>query len=235
MAVWAFIRLKKRVSFAPAISLPLVGCGCWMLALAMPVKLGGSGAVGPRPALFGILLLVAGAAGAPLSASVKRFAGGAIVAISLVSFLYLSVLTGRAVVSVRPFLDAAPASPGLTAAWVAGPHTSPTALNWEPELWAAGHYARRSKAVLINFPWLNLAFMPLTARNPGACAYDDPAPMAECLAAASSSASSRPDFDLLIAQDIEASALTARYGLLPISFNAGDLVVYAKPRTNAPK
>jgi len=234
----AFFRLwRKRgaLSSPGATSVPLMGAACLCLSLVFPTRLGGASNIGERFALAGMLFVIA-AAGVwtPLPVRMGRLVVAATIATSLAMFGYLFQVNHRAIAGIRQFLDAPVLPADLRAAWVIGNLPEPTELACEPQLWAAAHYARRSKAVLVNFGWLNKSFLNLAPRKPGACVYLNPDTMRSCLLDLSASPQ-RPELDLIIAGSTDASALSGAYGLRRLPFSTVSVAFYGKPAVVNPE
>jgi hypothetical protein len=237
-AAAAFFRpWRKRwaLSSTGATSVPLMGAACLCLSLVLPTRLGGGTSVGGRFALVGILFVIAAVAvGTPLPVRMARLVAAATFATSLALFAYLFQVNQRALAGIRPFLDAPVLPAGLRAAWVMGDLPELAELTCAPRFWAGAHYARRSKAVLVNYGWLDLLYLNLAPRKPGACGYLNCDKMRSCLLDFSASPQ-RPDLDLIISGSADASALGGAYGLRRLPFSTVSAGFWAKPGTVTPE
>ena len=55
-------------------------------------------------------------------------------------------------------------------------------LSFDPQFWAGAIYARRSEAILLNAPWVDLPIIMLGLARSHPCANNNPGPMGACFA-----------------------------------------------------
>jgi hypothetical protein len=162
--------------------LPLAaGILCLAAYPVMPFMVNGSAFFDERFPLFGLLLIFRFAGETPQSANARRWIPLALGALTL-------LVLGWQQTVLRPWANAlevlatAPAMPmGARGIVVTAASEDWDSVLYEPCEWTAGHYFVRSRALLVNNPWMNLPIMTLRPAQPSETDAKDPKHMTKLL------------------------------------------------------
>ncbi len=226
---------RSRV-FSRDSSLAITAAICVVLFAVAPFMINHGGYFYERFPIFALAFITAFAAGVRLP---QRLEGRLAAGLALVAFTCLSwqaVMKQKIIRDLAQLYDAPPAPAGRKAVvigaepwmkWRGAP------VNFDPYVWVGAHYLRRSKAVLLNSPWLDAPISILQPAAPHTCSFSDPYPMAECM----SGGPSMPMPDLAIAVNerrgapdpIPTDRLARSLGLRPLPIKAAYLSLYGRP------
>jgi hypothetical protein len=165
-----------------AASLAITGLLCAAVFIVAPEEMNGSGHFPERFAIFAAMFVLACSSGFPLGGRLKTAALIVIVVAACLNLVSLDRLNRTIIAELSPFLDTPPVGSGQLLALTAETDGPIHGLSFDPLFWAGAIYARRSEAILLNSPWVELPIMMLAPIAPPECANRNPGPMATCLA-----------------------------------------------------
>ena len=163
----------RRVRSAP-VALAAIGAICFALYCVAPPRMNGSFYFAERfPILWVLFLLAAAAALRPP----RRWSVSAGVAAACVTMCVLPVQwvqISRIGAQLAPALKSPPAATGSMGLIVGPQKLEPEGLSFNPYVWGGTHYFRRSRAILVNEPWMNLPIIMLRPTQMNPWSYLDP-------------------------------------------------------------
>jgi len=237
VAIWGWLRTRNGLRLAPAAMLFVEASVFCFIGLFSPARVSGGTNLGSRFFLFGVLLLLASGAVAPVSQKLRRALAGVFCIGASLCFIKLYRLELRVNAELLPLLEAPPAAAHLRIAWVTGVNSDPD-FTHDPRYWAVCHYIRRSRAVFANYGFLYLPYMNLGVRKTGRCQFLDPIAlpdrpsMQSCLLQAAGQPD-RPPIDVLVSASFDALSLASTYGLQHEPYSAGGIDFYGHPPVRA--
>ena len=142
-------------------------------------------------------------------------------------------LVSRIATRIAPALDCPPAQAGSVGLIVGPPKALPEGLAFDPYLWSAAHYFRRSGAILANAPWMDLPILMMRPAHPSRWSYLDPDDAAQAMADAMAGGQALPDLDFVVREgpaDFEMDAMLNRMGWSNSTGNSEFLRVFRRHR-----
>lgn len=210
IAVAVYLWRQRRELRASQLSVALMSMACLAIAVVAPSKVSGGTHIAQRFALYGFVLLLAAGASTPMSPFVRKSAVACGLPVVLFILFTLGQVHRGVLARVSSVFDAPPAPPEAKIAWVVSDSAGQTKeMNWAPLRHLGAHYARRSKGVLVNFEWLNVSYMNLSPVLKHGCMFQT---NQACFSTQSAGAG-RPDIDVVIAGQTDATKVAALYGL----------------------
>lgn len=214
-----------------AVALIATSSICFALYGIVPPRINGSWYFAERfPILWALFLLAAAAALRP-----PRWwsvATGAIALCVTVGVLLPQWgLVSRIATRIAPALDCPPAQAGSVGLIVGPPKALPEGLAFDPYLWSAAHYFRRSGAILANAPWMDLPILMMRPAHPSRWSYLDPDDAAQAMADAMAGGQALPDLDFVVREgpaDFEMDAMLNRMGWSNSTGNSEFLRVFRR-------
>ncbi len=249
LALWRWGAGGRSRVLARESALMVASVLCVLIYAAGPFEVNYGAYFPQRFPIFGLAFAAAFAAALRLNVRARISMVAGIAVISVACLVWQAVMKQKIIDNLALVYDA-PVAPALRRALVisAEPITQrteyPQAFN--PYLWAGLHYLRRSHAVFLNGVWLDAPIAMLEPAREHRCSFQDPFPMAECLAGVPDDEDGRvpgagvgpfPEADILIALDrgvptpewISTDYVASSLGMSPTSMRTGFLRIFARP------
>jgi hypothetical protein len=165
-------------------ALAITAAICVVLFAVAPFMVNHGGYFYERFPIFALAFLTAFAAGVSLGPRLERRLSAGLAALAFVCLSWQAAMKHQIIGNLAPLYDA-PLAPARRMAVVIGAEPwmkwPGAPVNFDPYVWVGAHYLRRSKAVLLNSPWLDAPIAMLQPAAPHTCSFSDPYPMAECM------------------------------------------------------
>lgn len=173
-AVAAGLRRRHRGVSSGAKALLAASAACFAAYCLVPQRMNGSFYFAERFPILWVLFLLAGAAAIPLPRGWTLAAGGLAIATTL-GLLVQQHVKVEEIASRMALAGRIPlAQPGDVGLIVASSRETPPGLQFNPYMWSAVHYFRRSRAILANDPWMDMPQIMLRPMQPNRWSYLDP-------------------------------------------------------------
>lgn len=224
-----------QVKAALSPTLFVAGAVSMVLTFLSPARVSGGTNISSRLWVFGVLMIMAAGAIAPLRQQFRQAAAAALFLSTLASFVVLYRMDVRLNEESRVYLETPVAPAGSQLYWITDYVKTEEQYSHSPHYWQACYYALRSKAIFANYGFLYVPYMNLRPKNWGKCTGLDPTvlpdrpAMGTCLMD-SRNDQDRPKIDVLLSTLPEGDAIAAAYGLQPMQQKAGAVAFYAKPK-----
>lgn len=199
-AAAAVIYSLRRRGGVPAAASALLAASaaCFAAYCLVPQRMNGSFYFAERFPILWVLFLLAGAAGLRLPHSWNLAAGGISVAITA-GLLVQQRSKVEEIASRIALCEQIPrAKSGDVGLIVASSRETPAGLQFNPYMWSAVHYFRRSHAILANDPWMNMPQIMLRPARPNRWSYLDPDDAEAPFLGSAAAGTSAQDLDFVV-------------------------------------
>ncbi|MBC7925969.1 MAG: hypothetical protein H7039_09970 [Bryobacteraceae bacterium] len=236
VAIAAAVPAALRKLPRAAVVCLLTSAACYLLYVFAPVPLNGATYFANRFPIFWVVFLFASAAALPtaLPSAHSRFRYAVPVLAIPVALLSLFLQwrhTSATAAELTPTLNAKVIGPGSLGLICSDSARDPI-RSYDPHLWLGVHYFRRSKAVLVNAPWMYLPHIMLKPVKASDWDFIDPHPMADYLGAGDVKQLPSSNLAFMIRAGRNTPKIaeaTGRWGYKPAGYDNGIFEVYAKP------
>jgi hypothetical protein len=232
VALVAGLWQNRRKIRPPASALLLSSGACFLLYCVVPERLNASFYFAERFPILWVLFLLAGTAALPPSRRWSIAAGAVAVCVTATMLLQQRAniaAIGSEIARMQQLPLAKAGSVGLIAA---ASRETPPGLQFNPYMWSAVHYFRRSRAILANDPWMNAPLIMLAPARADRWSYLDPGDAGKALMSGQVSGTDTGHLDFVVQMgppDSEIDGLMHRYGWSD-SGPPGDLLrIYRRP------
>jgi|SRR5579871_561067 len=226
----AVARQRRIAISSRAMALASASFLCFLLFALMPEWVGGGAFVRERfPIFFVLFLLAAAAAAAP--AIRWSYAPGVIALAVLCLTLGLQYRRAEPMAAdLQRLLLADPSQPSTAGMLLQGKSPLELDLNFDPYYWAGAHYFRRSHAILLNAPWLDVPIYMLRPSQPAPWNYLDPQPETAYVSSHAGCGSPRLDFAVLVGSEVPHGVDSAIRGhcLVPAARAGQRVTIYTR-------
>jgi hypothetical protein len=207
---------KNRRNLRPAVTALLAAsAACFLLYCVVPVRVSGGFYFEDRFPILWMLFLLAGTAGLRLPRAWSMAAGGLAVAVAAI-LLFQQRINVSEIASRIALVEQLPAAkPGSVGLIISPTHDVPYGLQFNPYMWSAVHYFRRSQAFLANDPWMDLPLIMLRPAHATRWSYLDPDDAYGPFIRSIVDGTSAGDFDFVVqmgSPDFEVDSLMRRSG-----------------------
>ena len=173
---------------------------CFVLYGIVPQRINGSWYFPDRfPILFLLFLLAAGAACHP-PRRWGEIAGGTAVCATVAVLWMQWGLVARIGREIAPALESPPANAGSAGLILGTWDAVPPGLEFDPYFWSGAHYFRRSQAILLNAPWMNLPILLIRPLHPSRWNSLDPPSAALAFTTGIARGGTAPELDFLVGE-----------------------------------
>ena len=207
---------QNRRNIRPAASALLVSSGaCFLLYCVVPERMNASFYFAERFPILWVLFLLAGTAALPLSRRWSIAAGGLAVCIAATLLLQQRANVAAIGSQIARTQQLPPPKAGSVGLITATTREVPYSLQFNPYMWSAVHYFRRSQAILANDPWMNSPLIMLQPVRPDRWSYLDPDDANEALISGTVSGTDTGDLDFVVQTgppDFKIDGFMHRYG-----------------------
>jgi len=144
---------------------------------------------------------------------------------------YQWVIASRIASELRPVLEAPLAKAGSVGLLISAKRSREGDLWFAPLFWGGAHYARRSRAILANAPWMGQTHIMIRPAHPDRWSDLGPYPAAQSLASALSAGATAPDLSFVVWQGPPGAlsqAVVRGLGWSPLIRKGGAFAIYAR-------
>ena len=204
----------RRVRSA-AVALAAIGGICFLLYCVVPPRLNGSYYFAERFPILAVLFLLATAAAVRPPGWWSAAAGGAGGCVTVAVLLLQGTNMARIAAQIAPAWDSPPAATASVGVIVGPAKSLPDGLSFDPYMWGAVHYFRRSRAILANEPWMDLPIIMMQPLTPDRWSYLDPEDASQVLVNSLVGGAAVPPVDFAVQEgpsDMEIEGLMRRMG-----------------------
>ena len=164
---------RRGMPFA-ARALVAASAACFAAYCLVPQRMNGSFYFAERFPILWVLFLLAGASAIPLPRFWNLAAGGLAIATTVGLLVQQHGKVDEIAARIALADGMPPAKPGDVGLIVASSRQTPPGLQFNPYMWSAVHYFRRSRAILANDPWMDMPQIMLRPVRPNRWSYLDP-------------------------------------------------------------
>ncbi|HEX3745335.1 MAG TPA: hypothetical protein VHW09_15430 [Bryobacteraceae bacterium] len=205
---------------------------CFLLYCFAPERVNGSFYFAERFPILWALFLLVGAASIHRRRAWNLAAGGIAMVVTLALFFQQRAKVMRLASEIAAQEQLAPAPPGSVGLIVSQTRLVPDGLEFNPYMWCAVHYFRRSRAILANDPWIDVPLIMLRPAHPGRWSYLDPDSASALLIARTLEGTSARDLDFVVQMgpaNGEVDRLLRREGWTLSGQSGGLMRIYRRP------
>ena len=162
---------KRRRGSVPLLT---ASAACFAAYCLVPQRMNGSFYFAERFPILWVLFLLAGASAIPLPRAWNRAAGWLAIVTTTGLLVQQHAKVGEIASRIALSQQIPPAKPGDVGLIVCASRETPPGLQFNPYMWSAVHYFRRSRAILANDPWMDMPQILLRPARPNRWSYLDP-------------------------------------------------------------
>ena len=224
---------RNRRDIQPAAAALLVSSGvCFLLYCLVPERMNDSFYFAERFPILWVLFLLAGTAALPLSRRWSLTAGGLGIFVAAALLLQQRANVAVMCAQIARVQELPPSKAGSVGLIASASREAPYGLQFNPYMWSAVHYFRRSRAILANHPWMNSPLIVLAPVRPNRWSYLDPGDANAALTSGTVSQSDTRDLDFVVQMgppDLEIDGYMHRNGWSEIARPNRLVRLYRRP------